>query len=58
MLLADETDLRLAGSSAAAIQECLIRSEYNLYKVFLPEPPFCQIGLAVSVKEAGGMVDG
>ena len=36
MLLADEADLRLAGSSVAAIEECLVQSEYNLFKVFLP----------------------
>ena len=36
MLLAEGTDLRLAGSSAAAIEECLVQSEYNPFKVFLP----------------------
>ena len=50
ILLAEGTDLRLAGSSAAAIEGCLVRSEYNLYKVFLPQPPFLQSGLAVSIK--------
>ena len=29
MLLTDEADLRLAGSSVAAIEECLVQSEYN-----------------------------
>lgn len=58
MLLAEGTDLRLAGSSVAAIEECLVQSEYNLFKFFLPQPPFLQSGLAVSIKEAGGMVDG
>ena len=36
MLLAEGTDLRLAGSSVAAIEECLVQSEYNLFKFFLP----------------------